>query len=128
MEIFACIVITIAFILFLFVEYTIENRLDEVHTKVETIEKVLKSVYGSSDYDFKKLGYEVVFSDNNKIVYRNKYKESFIVISIVDKKAIKVYDITCPSVQIEFTKQEKAVVKKKIEELNKRYTPKDLEL
>ena len=39
--------------------------------------------------------------------------------------AIKVYDITCPAMQIEFTKQEKAVVKKKIEELNKRYTPKD---
>ena len=117
MEIFACIVITIAFILFLFVEYTIENRLDEVHTKVEEIEKVLKSV--CADYDFKKLGYELVFSDDNKIVYRNKYKESFIVISIVYKKAIKVYDVTCPAMQIEFTTQEKAVVKKKIEELKK---------
>lgn len=67
-----------------------------------------------ADYDFKKLDYELVFSDNNKIVYKNKYKKSFIVISIKDKKAFKVYDITCPSVQIEFTKQEALVVEKKL--------------
>lgn len=119
MEIVACIVIVIAFILYLFVENILEDKFDEIDTRIERIEKLLKYVHVSADYEFKKLGYELVFSDDNKIVYRNKYKKSFILINIVDKKAIKIYDITCPSVQIEFTKQEKAVVKNKIEELKK---------
>lgn len=119
MELFACIVTAVSFILILFVGYIIEEKFGEIDNKIERIEKVLKFVYFYADYDFKQLGYKIVVSDDNKIIYRNKYKESFIVISIKDKKVFKVYDITCPSVQIEFTKQEALAVEKKLREIKR---------
>lgn len=119
MDVFACIVVTVAFILLLFIGYIIEEKFDEIDNRIGRIENVLKFVYFYADYDFKKLDYKLVFSDDNKIIYRNKYKESFIVISIKDKKAFKVYDVTCPSVQIEFTKQEALAVEKKIREIRR---------